>query len=86
MLAEGPSLSCESPKGGISCAVLLQENSRVQVAVSHFLATAVKILHKQPESKGCLLFHQMRDLTLQASDQVQLLASRSLEALQVDVG
>lgn len=52
----------------------------------YFLATAVKILYKQPESKACLLFHQMRDLTLQASDQVQLLASGSLEALQVDLG
>lgn len=64
----------------------LQENSRVQVGVFRFLATAVKILFQQPESKARLLFHQMRDLTLQASDQVQLLASQSLGAFQADLG
>ena len=85
-LAEGPASSCKPPTGRLAYAVPLQEESRVQVVVSWFLAAAVKILEKEPESKVCLLFHQMCDLTLKAGDQVQLLASRSLEALQADLG
>lgn len=41
-LAERPASSCKAPRGGNTCAVPLKEDSKVQVVVACFLATAVK--------------------------------------------
>lgn len=90
-LLEGPPSSCKTPTRVISYAVaLLKEVSRVPVVVSCFLSTAVanplKTAFCTAESKVRLLFHPMHELSLPASDQVQLLVCWSLRPCRLACG
>lgn len=80
-----PPSSCKLPSSTISYTVALYRDSRVQVVISGFLSAAVAIPWKTTlctaREQSPLVILCSSWALFQAGDQVQLLASQSLEAL-----